>query len=125
MAEIQSLFYSNLPQDVIYNIYEKLCNTKKISTTLKADLVTYFYLEKIIKIYKVHYPFYPNDAEYMLYTDICKTLKIRDKVVFNINNVKTELKKLWASISPNNRNFFIRQPLPYKYQYGAHFYHII
>lgn len=97
--EIQTLFLSNMfPNDIVYEIYKKICVNRDILTDLQKEAILndHFHLKKIIKSYYKNnlYGRDPNDDDYFMYwleNDMLNVLNDDTPFIYGLSdNLKAE-----------------------------------
>lgn len=132
--ETQSLFYTNLPNDIIHEIYWKLCKLKTICTDLKNEIVAFHMLDDIYMKYKKAFPGYDESHNNYYYIDwlendltlklnnhrnimegVCPELQ-REHPFITLEflhrkdiNLKSRIFKLWSLMNVEKKYNFIQQ----------------
>jgi len=116
--EIQSLFYTCLPIDIIHMIYNQLVQLKTIDINLALDIKTFRILSVLKTIYKDVYIFNDSLAITYLLHDLIDTYNIQinsdnkynvfKNFFFNTNfNHEKSLRLLWICLHPLDRVHYI------------------
>ena len=85
MMEMEALFLSNLPTDVVHKIYWDLCKSKTISVDLRCEILWFQKYKDMKDLYKEAFFDDPQDDDfYMFWLENNLILKLNDGIPSNM-----------------------------------------
>ena len=129
--EIESLFYSNLPLEIIDKIYKDLCVLKRVSNNIKAQLHNYNLFSKLIKnalndtsLYNVEYDLLLILCNMITFINFSSLTIQINSIITNINNrpnlsvvfiknirereIKSRILKLWSLLTYSEQYLYLK-----------------
>ena len=129
--EIESLFYSDLPLEIIDKIYKDLCVLKRVSNNIKAQLHNYNLFSKLIKnalndrsLYKVEYDLLLILCNMITFINFSSLTIQINSLITNMSNrqnlsvffikkirereIKSRILKLWSLLTYTEQYLYLR-----------------
>ena len=116
VMEIQPLFYTKLPTEVIYKIYDLIIRQRKLPVELQRDIIFTSYIDYIIDMYEIHHGYF-SLKRLLLEIKLHKIDYVREwqmnRELLNRKQIITIIKKIWFKLEIEKKISFYLQCLDY------------